>query len=124
MARRKVITCESCGTREYMEKSIEVELEKQVGGKLDDTQVKQIQQEQQVEHEQKTEQLIKDVEKAEQQANEEQLKETILEMIMSSYKELTKEQKVMIKNVLVSNGVQKLQELSLESLKGIASEIK
>ena len=45
-------------------------------------------------------------------------------MIMSSYKELTKEQKVMIKNVLVSNGVQKLQELSLESLKGIASEIK
>ena len=40
------------------------------------------------------------------------------------YKELTKEQKVMIKNVLVSNGVQKLQELSLESLKGIATEIK
>ena len=80
--------------------------------------------EQQVEHEQKTEQLIKDVEKAEQQANEEQLKETILEMIMSSYKELTKEQKTMIKNVLVSNGVQKLQELSLESLKGIATEIK
>ena len=39
-------------------------------------------------------------------------------------KELTKEQKVMIKNVLVSNGVQKLQELSVESLKGIASEIK
>ena len=95
-----------------------------MGGKLDDTQIKQIQQEQQVEHEQKTEQLIKDVEKAEQQANEEQLKETILEMIMSSYKELTKEQKTMIKNVLVSNGVQKLQELSLESLKGIASEIK
>ena len=26
MARKKVITCESCGTREYMEKSIEVEL--------------------------------------------------------------------------------------------------
>lgn len=104
--------------------AIKVELEKQVGGKLDDTQIKQIQQEQQVEHEQKTEQLIKDVEKAEQQASEEQLKETILEMIMSSYKELTKEQKVMIKNVLVSNGVQKLQELSVESLKGIASEIK
>ena len=40
------------------------------------------------------------------------------------YKELTKEQKTMIKNVLVSNGVQKLQELSLESLKGIATEIK
>ena len=26
MARKKAITCESCGTREYMEKSIEVEL--------------------------------------------------------------------------------------------------
>ena len=26
MARRKVITCESCDTREYMEKAIEVEL--------------------------------------------------------------------------------------------------
>ena len=91
---------------------------------IKDIQARLAQQEQQVEHEQKTEQLIKDVEKAEQQANEEQLKETILEMIMSSYKELTKEQKTMIKNVLVSNGVQKLQELSLESLKGIASEIK
>ena len=30
MARKKVITCESCGTREYMEKSIEVELKQEI----------------------------------------------------------------------------------------------
>lgn len=97
--------------------AIKIELEKQVGKKLDDKQVKAVQEKQAKELEEHTEQLIKEKVEEEQKVNDEAEKEKVLQQLMNNYKSMSKEQKTNIKEVLTQKGVSKLQELDLTTLK-------
>ena len=85
--------------------------------------MKEIQEKQAKELEAHTEQLIKEQNEEQKRFDEETRKQLLLDTIVSSYKKLTKEQKMTIKEVLSNNGVTKLQELPLQALEDITKHI-
>ena len=97
--------------------AIKKELEKQVGKPISDEQMKKVQEQQQKEQKEQVEQLIQEKVAEEQKQNDEQEKERILQQLVGGYKTMSKEKKLHIKQVLTDNGVNKLQELSVEVLK-------
>ena len=97
--------------------AIKKELEKQVGKPISDEQMKKVQEQQQKEQEEQIEQVIQNKVAEEQKQNDEQEKERILQQLVGGYKTMSKERKLHIKQVLTDNGVNKLQELSVEVLK-------
>ena len=61
--------------------------------------------------------FIKEKIEEEQKQNDEEEKEQVLQQLMGSYKTMSREKKLHIKEILTENGVVKLQELPLGVLK-------
>ena len=97
--------------------AIKIQVETQRKQKITETELNDIAEKQ---HEEKMEQVdkfIKEKIEEEQKQNEEEEKEQVLQQLMGSYKTMSREKKLHIKEILTENGVVKLQELPLGVLK-------
>ena len=97
--------------------AIKIQVETQRKQKITETELNDIAEKQ---HEEKMEQVdkfIKEKIEEEQKQNDEEEKEQVLQQLMGSYKTMSREKKLHIKEILTENGVVKLQELPLGVLK-------
>ena len=97
--------------------AIKIQVETQRKQKITETEFNDIAEKQ---HEEKMEQVdkfIKEKIEEEQKQNDEEEKEQVLQQLMGSYKTMSREKKLHIKEILTENGVVKLQELPLGVLK-------
>lgn len=97
--------------------AIKSQISRQARREVTKKEIDELAEKQTKELEQHTEQLIKEKVEEEQKVNDEAEKEKLLQQLMSMYKTMSKEKKLHIKEVLSQNGVAKLQELDLETLR-------
>ena len=97
--------------------AIKIQVETQRKQKITETELNDIAEKQREEKMEQVDKFIKEKIEEEQKQNDEEEKEQVLQQLMGSYKTMSREKKLHIKEILTENGVVKLQELPLGVLK-------